>query len=367
MKKTLTINLNGQVFNIDEDAYQALRQYLEDLGRHFAPEERDEILKDLEARIAELFAERLANRNVVEMPDVLAVMDTLGQPSQFGDEEEKESAPSEPSQPSQPSDTGEAKRRPRKLYRDTDNKWIGGVCSGLAAYMDWDPTILRVIFLAVFLLGIGSPLFIYILLWICMPEANSVAQQLEMRGVEPNVDNIRNFSSRTEVSQPKDSGTMGRVLKVLAIVLLSLIGLSLFATIFGVFMAAVLAGFHLVPWFTAGVNEILLLLSVALFLLCPAISIVMFCVYLVNNQKPRHKWVIWTLVLLWLISIAGMAVTGVRTYNNRHNLDVGQFLKELKQSETPMQEERVDENLFPVLKIDTGAVVQSGDSSISQE
>ena len=86
MKKTCTINLNGRVFHIDEDAYQTLRQYLEDLGKHFTPVERDEILKDIEARIAELLTEKLINRDVVEMQDVREVMDTLGQPSQFGDE-----------------------------------------------------------------------------------------------------------------------------------------------------------------------------------------------------------------------------------------------------------------------------------------
>ena len=357
MKKTLTINLNGCVFNIDEDAYQTLRQYLEDLGRHFTPEERDEILRDIEARIAELLTEKMTNRNVVEINDVQEVMDTLGQPSQFGDEEE--AAPSEPSAPKQETTT---KKCPRKLYRDTENKWIGGVCSGLAAYMDWDPTILRIIFLIIFVLGIGCPLFIYILLWIFIPEAQTVSQQLEMRGVEPNVDNIRNFSAHNEPSQPKDSGTMGRVVKVLAIVVLSLIGFSLFTAILGVFTAAVMVGFHLIPWVTAGVNEVALLLSVALFLLCPAVSIVMFCIYLVNNRKPRHQWIVWSLVVLWLVSIAGMVVTGVRAYNNRQNLRVEHFWEEVAPSgrymPAVMAEEWRDGDTFHAVDAESGVEVR---------
>ncbi len=360
MKKTLTINLNGCVFNIDEDAYQALRQYLEDLGRHFTPEERDEILKDIEARIAELLTEKLANRNVVEINDVQEVMDTLGQPSQFGDEEESNTETT--TEETVPNEVPGARKRYRKLYRDTENKWIGGVCSGLAAYLDWDPTVLRIIFLIVFVLGIGSPLFIYILLWIFMPEAKSVAQQLEMRGVEPNVDNIRNFSAREDVSQPRDSGTMGRVLKVLAIVVLSLIGFSLFTAILGVFTAAVMVGFHLIPWVTAGVNEVALLLSVALFLLCPSIAIVMFCIYLVNGKKPKNKWIAWILAILWLISIAGMVITGVRTYNNRQNLRVEHFWEEVAPSVryTPvvMADEWRDGDTFHAVDVASGVEVR---------
>jgi phage shock protein PspC (stress-responsive transcriptional regulator) len=360
MKKTLTINLNGCVFNIDEDAYQALRQYLEDLGRHFTPEERDEILRDIEARIAELLTEKMANRNVVEMSDVQDVMDTLGQPSQFGDEEESKTATT--TEETVPNEVPGARKRYRKLYRDTENKWIGGVCSGLAAYLDWDPTVLRIIFLIVFVLGIGSPLFIYILLWIFMPEAKSVAQQLEMRGVEPNVDNIRNFSAREDISQPRDSGTMGRVLKVLAIVVLSLIGFSLFTAILGVFTAAVMVGFHLIPWVTAGVNEVALLLSVALFLLCPSIAIVMFCIYLVNGKKPKNKWIAWILAILWLISIAGMVITGVRTYNNRQNLRVEHFWEEVAPSVryTPvvMADEWRDGDTFHAVDAESGVEVR---------
>ena len=84
MKKTLTINLNGIVFNIDEDAYQALKSYLNEIGAHFVSEEEKEILKDIEARIAELFAEKLqGNKDVIEITDVESVISVLGHPNQF--------------------------------------------------------------------------------------------------------------------------------------------------------------------------------------------------------------------------------------------------------------------------------------------
>ena len=91
MKKTLTINLNGIVFHIDEDAYQILQNYLNEVDKQFHSEEDREILKDIEARIAELFSEKLQNgKNVIEEVDVKEVMEVLGHPDQFaGEDEEK--------------------------------------------------------------------------------------------------------------------------------------------------------------------------------------------------------------------------------------------------------------------------------------
>lgn len=82
MKKTLTINLNGIVFNIDDDAYETLSAYLNELEKHFADDEREEIIKDIEDRIAELFTERMHGRNVVDASDVASVIETMGQPNQ---------------------------------------------------------------------------------------------------------------------------------------------------------------------------------------------------------------------------------------------------------------------------------------------
>ena len=311
MKKTLTINLNGIVFNIDEDAYQILNQYLNDLGRHFAADEKEEILKDIEARIAELFTEKLVNRNVVEINDVKEVMDTLGQPSQFGDEEPKENEPN-----TDTSKENAQHRVKRKLYRDTDNKRIGGVASGLAAYLDWDIALVRILFIIILLLSFGWTLFIYILMWIFVPEAKSVAQKLEMRGLEPNVDNISSHSENGYTTADKEPSALAKIIKIIAIVILSCMGIGLFASVLGVLIATIMLLFHLLP-IAVTFNEIILLTCIGVFLICPAIAIVMFCSYLVNDMKPRHKWVAWTLFGLWLASIVGLSITSVNCYNHR--------------------------------------------------
>lgn len=312
MKKTLTINLNGIVFNIDEDAYQMLNQYLSDLGRHFAADERVEILKDIEARVAELFTEKLINRNVVEIKDVQEVMDTLGQPSQFEDEGEHTTE----SQTAQPQEDSQQRKRVRKLYRDTANKRIGGVAAGVAAYFDWDPTLVRILFVLILLLSFGWTLFIYILMWIFIPEANSVAQRLEMQGVEPNVDNISSHAADTPSTPSSTPSAFAKILKIIAIVILSCMGIGLFASVLGVFIATVMLAFHLLP-VAVTVNEIILLTCIGLFLICPAIAIVMFCIYLVNGRKPHRKWVAWTLLALWIASIVGISITGVNAHYHR--------------------------------------------------
>lgn len=318
MKRTLTINLNGIVFNIDEDAYQILNQYLNDLGRHFAADERDEILKDIEARVAELFTEKLVNRNVVEIKDVQEVMDTLGQPSQFEDESEHSET-----QTAQPQEDPQQRKRVRKLYRDTANKRIGGVAAGVAAYFDWDPTLVRILFILILIVSFGWTLFIYILMWIFIPEANSVAQRLEMQGVEPNVDNISSHAADTPSTPSSTPSTFAKILKIIAIVILSCMGIGLFASVLGVFIATIMLAFHLLP-VAVTVNEIILLTFIGLFLICPAIAIVMFCIYLVNGRKPHRKWIAWTLFALWIASIVGMAITGVNAHYHRdqwkHNL-----------------------------------------------
>lgn len=321
MKKTMTINLNGFVFNIDEDAYMKLHQYLEDLGRHFSPEEKDEILGDIEARIAEMFTSRLVNRNVVDMKDVEEMISVMGQPNEIDDgEEAKENKSTATSNAASP-----GRKQIRKLYRDRNNKMIGGVASGIAAYMDWDVALVRLLFVLVLLLSFGWTLFIYILMWIFIPEAKSVAQYLEMQGVEPNVDNIKNYSVTNEPHENSTPSTFAKIVKIAAIVLLGLFGLVLFASVFGVLTAIILLIFDLLPGVVVGTNEILLMLSVALFLLCPAIAIGMFCFYIADPHKPRRRWVAWMLLALWLLSVVGLVVTGARAYNHRDQIQADRY------------------------------------------
>ncbi|MBV5315199.1 MAG: PspC domain-containing protein [Prolixibacteraceae bacterium] len=188
MKKTFTINISGSIFHIDEDAYEKLQKYLHMLNRHFgAVIEGQEILQDIEARIAELLIEKTSNK-VEVITDVMVdeVIARMGKPEDFMEPgEEEASAKTQAEAPLE----GEQKMR-RRLYRDGDSRVLGGVCSGMGAYFNIDLVILRVIFVLAFFLSAGTAMIVYIVLWIAVPKAKTTAQRLEMKGKEATVSNI---------------------------------------------------------------------------------------------------------------------------------------------------------------------------------
>ena len=167
MKKVININFQGRVIPIEETAYELLKQYIESLRIYFAKEEgRDEIINDIEGRIAELFSERLKGGiTCITDEDVNNVIAGMGRPADF-EAVDGESAPSSTgstnaAQPVQsPLITGR-----QRLYRNTDDKIIAGVCSGLANYLGIDPVIMRIVFVVFF----GVLFWVYILLWIVVP------------------------------------------------------------------------------------------------------------------------------------------------------------------------------------------------------
>jgi phage shock protein PspC (stress-responsive transcriptional regulator) len=183
MKKTFSVNLGNRVYNIDEDAYQQLKTYLGHIESHFADlQERQDVMNDIELRISELFTEKLGvQKQVITIADVQEVISTMGDPNEIGGSSES---------PHKEQDVNY--HTSRRIYRDPDNRMLGGVCSGLASYVNIDPTIMRLIFVALFLtFGVGF--LAYIILWIVVPEAHTTAQKLEMRGEPVNASNIGNF------------------------------------------------------------------------------------------------------------------------------------------------------------------------------
>lgn len=199
MKKTIRINLSGLVFNIDEDAYLSLKEYLNALNFRFAKtQEGNEIIADIEARIAEIFQQRVnENKEVINSDDVQHVIEIMGHPEDFDDDEPQEESSSEPHTEKQ------EKRASRRMYRDPDNRIFGGVCSGISQYFGFDPVILRVLFLLATLLY-GSAILVYILLWIVLPQAKTTAQKLEMAGEPVTISNIER-SIKNEFQNVKES------------------------------------------------------------------------------------------------------------------------------------------------------------------
>ncbi len=195
MKKTFTINISGTIFHIEEDAYEVLQKYLLNLKSHFGSEEEGkEILADIEARIAEIFIEKSSDeKKVITLQWVEEVVEIMGTPEDFAqdevDDDETYTA---------------ASKRKRRLYRDPEQRVVGGVCSGLGAYFNMDLVIIRIIFIVLAFVTTGAAVLAYIVLWIAVPKAVTTAQRLEMRGQEATVKNIEK-SFRDEVKEVQES------------------------------------------------------------------------------------------------------------------------------------------------------------------
>jgi phage shock protein PspC (stress-responsive transcriptional regulator) len=201
MKKTFTINISGSIFHIDDDAFEKLQKYLHMLNKHFnAAVEGQEILQDIEARISELFLEKTNNKvEVITDAMVDEVIARMGKPEDFMEQEEEE-----PSKPKEEASQPESEQKiRRRLYRDGENRVLGGVCSGLGAYFNIDPVILRIIFVLVLFMG-GASVPVYLILWIVVPKARTTAQKLEMQGKEATVTNIAQ-SIKDDVGEVKDN------------------------------------------------------------------------------------------------------------------------------------------------------------------
>lgn len=181
MNKTLTINLANSIFNIDENAYQALQRYLEAVKKYLTGTQgNEEILADVEARISELFSEKLTpEKQVIVLQDVEQIIQVMGQPEDYSiDEDIFDEVPKT-----------KTSTRVKKLYRDGDQKLMGGVCSGIGHYLSIDPLWIRLLFI-VFLFGGGFSVITYIILWAIVPEATTTAQKLDMQGEAANLSNI---------------------------------------------------------------------------------------------------------------------------------------------------------------------------------
>lgn len=188
MKKTVQVNLSGQVFTLDEDAFELLSGYLKQIGRLYERSAgKDEILSDIESRIAELFISYQSDqKEVISNGDVEKVIEIMGRPEQF--EEDAEEPMADTNTSSSSSSSG-GDYRSRRLYRDGDRPVIGGVCSGIAYYFGLDPIWIRLAFALSFIF-FGTGFLLYIVLWIVIPEAKTTAEKLNMKGEPINIDSI---------------------------------------------------------------------------------------------------------------------------------------------------------------------------------
>ena len=324
MKKTVSANLNGIVFQIDEDAYAKLQNYLHELSLHFDKNEDQEILTDIEARIAELLSEKLnSSKTVITLLDVEDVIARLGHPSEFDEVEEESETESHKEE-----DKKSTRRKYRKFFRNPENQILGGVCSGIAAYINWDPIIIRILFIILVCVGFGYIIPIYLILWLIVPEARTAAQRLEMKGEDPTLENIKNYmeSERFKESATRIGGRLSDFFQAFIKVLFIIIGIVLAAISCFILLGLAIAIIAIIIFAIQGsINEIspfelptglILTFFISLFMviIIPLIAIISGSIRMIRNDKRScRRGTVWFTICLWLISLfifIGIAIWG---------------------------------------------------------
>ena len=200
MQKVVTVNLNGTAWQLDEDAYEALRAYLSDAERELAANpDRTEIIADLEQAIADKCSRFVgAHKNVVSAPEITQVIEEMG-PVRDPNRSAEESGAGSSAQAAQerPADSpGPVKR----LYRVPEGALIAGVCMGIAAYFGWSVTVVRLVFIALAVLTSGAWILAYIILMFAIPEATTAEERAAAHGWPFNaqelIESVKTYASR---------------------------------------------------------------------------------------------------------------------------------------------------------------------------
>jgi len=339
MNKTININLASTFFHIDETAYQLLNSYLKKLEKAFQKTQgNEEILRDIEVRIAELFQEKKQNKEqVISLEDVESVIKILGQPEDFitdTDEDFKET-------------TNDRQNPNRKLYRDPDDKYIGGVASGLGYFFGIDTSWIRIFWLVFSLFSGGTFFLIYLVLWIVIPEAKSTAEKLKMKGEPINISTIEkkikeefeDVSSKIkDIDYEKASSTLKNkikrffsflerllgmipklIFKIIGVLFILISGLSLFGILVGTMLLLVFGitispfDFYFNIFYTDPFLEYGFWIALLILILVPFLLLFSLGIRLLNkNSSLFGKTGRFMLLGIWFFSLISIVFFGLR-------------------------------------------------------
>ncbi len=249
MKETIKINLNNQLFDLDHDAYDRLKAYLDSLKKKFRkdPIEAEEILQDIESRIAEILQQKLnKNKQVLTLADIEEIIDLIGSAEEMETPEDESDSHTE-----QNTSYQQGQKYSKRLYRDPYNSVISGVCSGIAAYLGIDPVWIRLLFVLLVFLKLSGVL-IYIILWVVLQPAYTTIERLQMHGKGFNINDWGNTAKKgykkarkkakdfttTTSYQNAESGLshffrgLGEIIIIFLKIILAVFAVSLFVALF---------------------------------------------------------------------------------------------------------------------------------------
>ncbi|WP_010664785.1 PspC domain-containing protein [Marinilabilia salmonicolor] len=326
MKKTVHINLAGHAFSIDEDAYERLDAYLQaveaKLGNH---EEAQETLEDINLRIAELFRGVHSDASsAITINDVEEIIKTLGDPGDY-------ETPDDPEETTQERTTFEPPYK-KQLFRDPDNRVLGGVCSGLGNYFGLDPILFRLLFVLATILY-GTSFLAYLVLWIAIPKAVTVQQRIMMTGGNRSSESWRRRQTNRPVTTSSGNGVLRAIAVVFGIFLIlasfvSLTGLIITFTmtdvLFGLFPGDEIWIGQLDALFLMPDQRFTAFLGLALTAGIPLLVLFYLGMYLIFQFKKGGPAFLVTALILWLAGIGLVVYTALNVaseFSNRESLE----------------------------------------------
>lgn len=338
MKPIERVSIGKTAFTLEQGAYDKLKTYLDSLERHFADNPSGkEIMEEIEVRIAELLLEKcgsggiVSEKMVAEVCETLGTVDDIASDKSAGEESGRSGAAAGDGGKAA---AGGAGGKDRKLYRNPDDKVLGGVCSGFAAYFDKEPLLFRVIAVAIFLfftlpsrgMGFWLPLAAYIVLWIVIPEAKTVGQRYQMRGEKNTIDSIMenvgkgaqemgDAARRFNDEHPDVLRTVMRAISIVigsafilaAVALLLVLGFGLAGAAFMPFELRDLAASLFGPQ-----NATLSVAAIGAIVLIPVIALLYLGIRMSFNLKSARMHLGLVLFLIWLAGIGTLGWIGAK-------------------------------------------------------
>ena len=314
MNKTLTVNIGGLVFHIEERAYEVLRKYLDAIKSHFSPNDgRDEIMQDIESRIGEMLQQHLKdNKQVIVEEDVTSIINVMGKPEQFADGNEEKSKSNDEFYNEM------YKRSYKKIYRDTEDRVLAGVCAGLSHRMGVDPLWLRLIWVFVTIVTWSGAFWLYLILAIVLPKAETPAQKLEMRGEPVNIDTIKKQWDTPASSPSRAKSSISSFFELLGDIvvtifkafvyfigiILAIAGVAIFIALFILLLAAVgiapLTPDGLFDMFISPSLQLWAAISLLLVIGIPAFLLIYILIKAIFKIKTSNKWLNVSMLVLWV-------------------------------------------------------------------
>lgn len=331
MKEVKKCSISGVAFTMDTDAYEALAAYLDSLKKSYKDTaDGAEIVADIEARIAELILSAQDNTRVVEKPLILNIIQQMGSAEDISDQGADRDLHCD------------TPRIPRRLYRDTENAKLGGVCAGIGKYFDIDPVWVRLgLFLPLLLTCFGwlpflhwfSPMFgnlfgifliCYFIMWFAVPAPRTARQKLEMNGERITAQSIGDVTSAAACTDPdaRAKPIIAEAVSVFGKVVLILLKIFAGFLVFGLIMGAcaliiglfavIVGGESLFAPEILGNSVSIWVASLGILaVLIPLILLIYVLMCLIASRKPGGRTVL-AIFLVWLASIIAVSCVAIR-------------------------------------------------------